>query len=64
MFRAFSEFILHRLRVPFEPPVQQKIRITFLSRRTKYRRVLNEDKLLEEISKNEKFIVNRISYER
>lgn len=63
MFRAFSEFILHRLRVPFEPP-QEKIRITFLSRRTKYRRVLNEDKLLEEISKNKKFIVNRVSYER
>ncbi|XP_058979914.1 EGF domain-specific O-linked N-acetylglucosamine transferase [Musca domestica] len=64
LFRAFSEFILHRLKVPFVAPKNNKIRITFLSRRTKYRRVKNEEELLEEISKNEDYIVQKISYER
>ncbi|XP_073827085.1 EGF-domain O-GlcNAc transferase [Musca autumnalis] len=64
LFRAFSEFILHRLKVPFEPPKSDKIRITFLSRRTKYRRVKNEDELLQEIGKNSEYEIRKISYER
>lgn len=65
IFRAFSEFILHRLQIPFRPPrPQAKLRITFLSRRTKYRQVLNEDQLLEEIGSNSSYYVQRISFER
>uniref|UniRef100_A0A1B0A1J7 EGF domain-specific O-linked N-acetylglucosamine transferase n=1 Tax=Glossina pallidipes TaxID=7398 RepID=A0A1B0A1J7_GLOPL len=63
LFRAFSEFILHRLRIPFHPP-RRKIRITFLARRTKYRRVLNEDELIAQLASDEEYIVKRISFER
>ncbi|XP_030555048.1 EGF domain-specific O-linked N-acetylglucosamine transferase [Drosophila novamexicana] len=65
LFRAFSEFILHRLQIPFEPPLpQRKLRITYLSRRTKYRQVLNENDLLAQLEANEEYVVQRVSYER
>ncbi|XP_054743720.1 EGF domain-specific O-linked N-acetylglucosamine transferase [Anastrepha obliqua] len=65
LFRAFSEFILHRLQIPYRPPLPQaKLRITLLSRRTKYRQILNEDELLEEIAANNSYHVQRISFER
>ncbi|XP_055642825.1 EGF domain-specific O-linked N-acetylglucosamine transferase [Toxorhynchites rutilus septentrionalis] len=62
LFQAFSEHILHRLRISLKSHTQRKVRITFLSRQTKYRTVLNEDELLEEISDNERYIVNRVSF--
>lgn len=43
---------------------QQKLRITYLSRRTKYRQVLNENELLAQLNANEDYIVQRVSYER
>lgn len=66
LFRAFSEFILHRLQIPYQAPLQQKqkLRITYLSRRTKYRQVLNENALLAKLNANEDYIVQRVSYER
>lgn len=63
LFRAFSEFILHRLQIPYEPP-RRKLRITYLSRRTKYRKVLNEEELLSRLEANEDYSVQRASYER
>ncbi|XP_052852382.1 EGF domain-specific O-linked N-acetylglucosamine transferase [Drosophila gunungcola] len=63
LFRAFSEFILHRLQIPYKPP-QRIIRITYLSRRTKYRQVLNEEELLAPLEANEEYSVQRVSYER
>lgn len=63
LFRAFSEFILHRMKIPFEPPMD-KIRITFLLRRTKFRQVLNEEQLLKEIENNPLYQVQRVSFER
>lgn len=62
LFQAFSEHILHRLHIPLKSHTQRKVRITFLSRQTKYRTVLNEDELLEEISGNEQYLVNRVSF--
>ncbi|XP_030384210.1 EGF domain-specific O-linked N-acetylglucosamine transferase [Scaptodrosophila lebanonensis] len=65
LFRAFSEFILHRLQIPFQAPLpQRKLRITYLSRRTKYRQVLNEQELLAKLDTNEDYVVQRVSYER
>ncbi|KAH8334156.1 hypothetical protein KR059_007021 [Drosophila kikkawai] len=63
LFRAFSEFILHRLQIPYKPP-QRKVRITYLSRRTKYRQVLNEGELLARLEDDEDYSVQRVSYER
>lgn len=63
MFNAFSEHILHRLQVKAEPIKENtKIRITFLSRGTKYRKVLNEDELIERISSNEAYKVKRVIF--
>ncbi|XP_058826339.1 EGF domain-specific O-linked N-acetylglucosamine transferase [Topomyia yanbarensis] len=62
LFQAFSEHILHRMRIPLKSNSDGKIRITFLSRQTKFRRVLNEDELLKAISVNEEYKVNRVSY--
>ena len=65
LFRAFSEFILHRLKIDFKKPLaQSKIRITFQSRRTKFRQVLNEQQLFDEISQNPNYQVQRISFEK
>ncbi|EDW03910.1 EGF domain-specific O-linked N-acetylglucosamine transferase [Drosophila grimshawi] len=65
LFRAFSEFILHRLQIPFQPPLKErKLRITYLSRRTKYRQVLNENELLAQLEANEDYLVQRVSFER
>ncbi|XP_037959922.1 EGF domain-specific O-linked N-acetylglucosamine transferase [Teleopsis dalmanni] len=65
LFRAFSEFVLHRLQIPFQPPLKRKkVRITFLSRLTTYRQVLNEADLLEELRGDEDYVVRRVSFER
>nr|CAB3242774.1 glycosyltransferase [Phallusia mammillata] len=55
MVKSFSQFFLHRLRIQQYPPQKEKIRVTFLSRRSydshithpMYRKILNEDELLE-----------------
>lgn len=41
-----------------------KIRITFLSRKTKYRQVLNEEILLDKLRKNENYEVQNVSFGR
>lgn len=61
MFRAFSEFILHRLKVP-QHQEPKRIRLTFLSRNTKYRKVLNEADLIRAIEKIPNLEVQQVSY--
>lgn len=52
LFRAFSEFILHRLRIPERSETDaQKLRVTILSRLTKHRRIVNEKQLVEALSR-------------
>jgi len=51
LFHAFSRFMLHRLRLDQRVgPNVKKIRVTFMSRKTRFRRVLNEDDLLSKLS--------------
>lgn len=65
MFNAFSEHILHRLQVKQNLPEKNKrIRITFLSRGTKYRKVLNEDELIKKITSNGNYVVERVNFGR
>lgn len=65
MFNAFSEHVLHRLQVRAEPITQKtKLRVTFLSRGTKYRKVLNEDELIARISLNKGYKVKRVIFGR
>lgn len=64
MFRAFSEFVLHRLEIPKHEHKLPKIRVTILIRRTKYRQILNADELLNELYSNENYEVRAVSFER
>lgn len=64
LFRAFSQHILHRLKIPIWKRADRKIRITLLSRDTKYRRILNEDELIEGLAENEGYSVQRVVYNR
>lgn len=64
LIKAFSDFLLHRLRIPRYERKNQKIRITFLARRTKYRRVLNENELLNELRSNDSYAVKLVHFER
>lgn len=64
LFDAFSKHILHRLEIPFHKRYNKKIRITFLSRETKYRKVLNEDELVESLRDNEEYEVVKVIYDK
>ncbi len=45
-FRAFSQHVLHRLRIKQHGPLRDKIRVTLLARNTKYRNILNRDEIV------------------
>jgi EGF domain-specific O-GlcNAc transferase len=63
LFRTFSEHILHRLQIKENlPDKKSKLRITFLARETKYRKVINEDELIKRIKANPKYSVKRVNY--
>lgn len=65
LFNAFSEHILHRLQIKQnEVEAKAKLRITFLSRETKFRKVLNEKDLIERISSNQNYKVQRVNFGR
>ena len=66
LFHAFSKFILHRLKIPKRKLIVQeeknKIKITLLSRNTQYRRILNEQALLEKLkSSPRQYLVQRVN---
>ncbi|KAI6221070.1 EGF domain-specific O-linked N-acetylglucosamine transferase [Aphelenchoides besseyi] len=45
LFRAFSRHLLHRLNVAQVGPLRDKVRITLLERKTRYRRIVNVEEL-------------------
>ncbi|XP_067003834.2 EGF domain-specific O-linked N-acetylglucosamine transferase isoform X2 [Anabrus simplex] len=64
LFHAFSKHILHRLQIPEQKRNNTKIRITLLSRDTTYRRILNEEELLNALKENPEYEVNRVVYNK
>ncbi|XP_034230481.1 EGF domain-specific O-linked N-acetylglucosamine transferase isoform X3 [Thrips palmi] len=62
LFHAFSKHILHRMKIPQFKRRDDKIRITLLSRQTKYRRILNEDELVTRLEENSNYEVQRVYY--
>lgn len=63
LFESFSEHVLHRLKIEkVTLRKSNKLKITFLSRKTKYRQVLNEDELVNAISKIDDYEVNKVAY--
>lgn len=51
LFRAFSEYSLHRFNIKQEGPLKDKIRITLLDRQTKFRNILNQKTLVDALTK-------------
>lgn len=41
-----------------------RIRITFLSRQTKYRKIVNEDELVSALQENDEYHVQKVAYNR
>lgn len=64
LFQAFSEHMLHRLNIPLYKRDDDRIRITFLVRKTKYRQIINADELVDELQKNQSYIVRFAQFER
>lgn len=64
LFHAFSEHILHRLKIPFHQRTDNKVRVTLLSRDTKYRKILNEDELISALNNSKDLVVQKVTYNR
>uniref|UniRef100_A0A2S2NPP4 EGF domain-specific O-linked N-acetylglucosamine transferase n=1 Tax=Schizaphis graminum TaxID=13262 RepID=A0A2S2NPP4_SCHGA len=62
LFKAFSQHVLHRLNINQKPNDNGKIRITFLSRNTKYRNVLNENELISALKNHSQYEVKKVVY--
>ena len=65
LFHAFSQFILHRLKIAKPLPVdglRKKINVTLLSRKTPYRRILNEEELLKKLSSTSSYNVRKVLF--
>ncbi|KAL7636047.1 UNVERIFIED_CONTAM: hypothetical protein RMT77_013865 [Armadillidium vulgare] len=62
LFHAFSHYMLHRIGVPEREETEKKLHVTFLSRQTKYRRILNEETLLNALRKDGRFNVRKVAF--
>ncbi|XP_022298960.2 EGF domain-specific O-linked N-acetylglucosamine transferase-like isoform X2 [Crassostrea virginica] len=63
-FEAFNQHLAHRLGLIQHGPLENKIRITLLSRKTKYRNILNEDELVKAMKTVGEFEVKVVTYNR
>ncbi|XP_005089308.1 EGF domain-specific O-linked N-acetylglucosamine transferase [Aplysia californica] len=64
LIQAFSQHILHRLDVPQEGPLENRIRITLLNRNSKYRNILNREELASALKTDGEFEVTVVEYNR
>jgi len=63
LFRAFSQHVLYRLNVTQQPPSdRRKVRVTLLSRNSKYRRILNEQQLVDALKSVADYDVRVVDY--
>ncbi|XP_067929954.1 EGF domain-specific O-linked N-acetylglucosamine transferase-like [Watersipora subatra] len=62
LFRAFNDHAIHRLGVKQNGPLRDKVRITILSRQTKYRNILNEQELVDHLNRNPKYEAKIVTY--
>ena len=62
LFHAFSHHFLHRLGIAEREKLDDRIHITFLSRQSQYRRIINEDQMIEALNRENKFIVKKAVY--
>ncbi|XP_041978905.1 EGF domain-specific O-linked N-acetylglucosamine transferase [Aricia agestis] len=64
LFHAFAKHILHSLNVKLQIRKNDKIRVTLLSRGTKYRVIQNEKEIVDALSANPEYEVQRVVYDR
>ncbi|XP_048739593.2 EGF domain-specific O-linked N-acetylglucosamine transferase-like isoform X2 [Ostrea edulis] len=64
LFEAFNQHLAHRLKLTQHGPLENKIRITLLSRKTKYRNILNEEELMGAMKMVGEFEVQVVTYDR
>lgn len=62
LFRAFSQHVLHRLNITQEGPKDGKVRVTILARSTEYRKILNQDELVNALKTVSTFEVRVVDY--
>ena len=62
LMRAFSEHVLNRLGIKREPPPTKHIRVTFLSRQTRWRKVMNENELISAMNQIENVTATAIDF--
>ncbi|KAG8510581.1 EGF domain-specific O-linked N-acetylglucosamine transferase [Galemys pyrenaicus] len=62
LFRAFSQHVLYRLNITQEGPKDGKIRVTILSRSTEYRKILNQNELVNALKTVSTFEVQIVDY--
>ncbi|XP_008063227.1 EGF domain-specific O-linked N-acetylglucosamine transferase isoform X3 [Carlito syrichta] len=62
LFRAFSQHVLHRLNITQEGPKDGKIRVTILARSTEYRKILNQNELVNALKTVSTFQVQIVDY--
>ena len=61
LYKAFTHHVLHRLSVPQRGP-KDKVRVTILERRTKYRNVLNQEELVRILRRDKSMEVQVVHY--
>ncbi|XP_019622565.1 PREDICTED: EGF domain-specific O-linked N-acetylglucosamine transferase-like [Branchiostoma belcheri] len=62
LVRAFSRHVLYRLGINHVQPQDGRLRVTYLSRTTQHRRVLNEDQLLAQLRTDPRLLVSKVDY--
>ncbi|XP_043835478.1 EGF domain-specific O-linked N-acetylglucosamine transferase isoform X2 [Dromiciops gliroides] len=62
LFRAFSQHVLHRLNITWDGPQDGKIRVTILARSTEYRKILNQNELVNALKTVSAFEVRIVDY--
>lgn len=63
LFKAFSAHLVHRLHIPQEGPLKEKVRITFLARNTTYRKITNQERLVSVLKTVKEYDVRFVRYE-
>ncbi|KAG6454034.1 EGF domain-specific O-linked N-acetylglucosamine transferase [Manduca sexta] len=64
LFHAFSKHITHSLNIKLHPRTDDRVRVTLLSRGTTYRSILNEKQIVEALSKEKGYYVQKVVYDR
>ncbi|XP_076362374.1 EGF-domain O-GlcNAc transferase isoform X3 [Tachypleus tridentatus] len=62
LFHAFNRHIIHRLGIIQQRNIENKVRITLLTRSTQYRRILNEDELIKALEKISECTVQKVNF--